>query len=339
MALRYVVFLAFVAITVPSYLPSKEDQVLVPDPLPRAATSFHHRRQSGNSDAASDLYGLGLRISAYLQIVGMLLSCLRTHHRTLVGIKLLSSAVCVALLGSLTALLAQQSISPCESWLVLSLINAYGTARSAAINETGKQTGGIAFLFSAISVVWQDVLFLWFWGTLYRDLPSLRTKDAVWIFTMVDVKGGFRIVMLFYSCLCTLILPLELVEYLKLGATRFRAWTEGTQEDEPDDERTDHYSPSPTNEEPINSRLEKIWGRPVRKLSTWFLNLQSLSILVKVRDMRSKFWCRVFGITSETTPSELESRLQKGRKVMRIGRCLFGFAILILTIAGVEEII
>lgn len=195
-------------------------------------------------------------------------------------------------------------------------------------------------MFTAISVVWQDVLFLWFWGTLYNELPSLRTNDGVWLFVMVDAKGGFRIVMLIYSCLCALILPFQMVEYLKLGATRFLAWTEGTQEDEHGNLGTHTYFPSSDDsDERRNPRLETLWSNPVRTLALRFMDLQALSILVKGRDMNDKFWNKIHGITSETPPSERESRLQKGDRIMRLGRCFFGFTILILTIAGVEKII
>lgn len=77
------------------------------------------RRQNGNPDASGDLYGLGLRIGAYLQITGMLLCCIRSERRTRSGIKLISSAICLSLLCSCTLLVRQQNLSPCEAWLIL----------------------------------------------------------------------------------------------------------------------------------------------------------------------------------------------------------------------------
>lgn len=298
------------------------------------STSLHTRRQNGNPDAASDLYGLGIRISAYLQVSGMLLSCLRSHHGSRVGIKLLSAAVCVSLLASLTSLVSQKSISPCETWLVLSLINAYGTARSAAINETGKKTGGIAFLFTAVSVIWQDILFLWFFATLYAELPTLHTANLVWLFAPLDIAGGFRIVLLIYSCLCALMLPFQIASYLKLGATRFRAWTQGKQEK--DEISENHFS---AEQEPRSPRLETLWSGSLRKVSDWFMRLQSLSLLVKCHAWTDKFWNALHGITADTTPSERAHKLQKGDRWIRLGRCFLGLSLLALTIAGVEKII
>ena len=157
----------------------KSDQILV-------------RRQNGNPNAAGDLYGVGLRIGAYLQILGMLLSCLRTRPDSRVGITLLSSSVCLSLFTAWTILVAGNSISPCEAWLILSLTYAYGTAKHAAFNESDKIKGGIGTVYCAISTVWQEISFLWFFGMLYRDLPQLGTKNLVWFFAAVDIAGWFR---------------------------------------------------------------------------------------------------------------------------------------------------
>ena|SRR5438046_2937073 len=164
------------------------------------STHNNTRRQNGNPDAGADLYGLGLRVGAYLQVFGMLLTCLRSHKRSRIGIKLLSASVCVALLSCWTVLVCRQSISPCEAWLVLSLTHAYGTPRAAAINDSGRRKGGIEILFCAISVIWQEVLSVWFFATLYRNLPLLKTNNRVWFFTAVDIAGWFRVMMLVYSC-------------------------------------------------------------------------------------------------------------------------------------------
>jgi len=100
------------------------------------------RRQNGNPNAAGDLYGVGLRIGAYLQILGMLLSCIRTSAESRSGITLLSSSVCLSLYTAWTILVAGNMISPCEAWLILSLTFAYGTPKLAAINESNKIKGG-----------------------------------------------------------------------------------------------------------------------------------------------------------------------------------------------------
>ena len=92
-------------------------------------------RQSGNPSAAGDLYGIGLRLGAYLQIIGMLLACVDSQKRSRVGIKLLSSSVCLSLFTAWTILVAESALSPCEAWLILSLTAAYGAPRHAALND------------------------------------------------------------------------------------------------------------------------------------------------------------------------------------------------------------
>jgi hypothetical protein len=63
--------------------------------------------------------------------------------------------------------------------------------RSAAINDSNKRTGGIGDIICAISVIWQEVLLMWFFATLYRNLPLLGTYNRVWLFTAVDIAGWF----------------------------------------------------------------------------------------------------------------------------------------------------
>jgi hypothetical protein len=266
----------------------------------------------------------------------MLLSCLRNHKRSRIGIKLLSSAVCVALLASWTVLCAHRAISASEAWLVLSLVNAYGSARSAAINETGKKTGGIAILFAAISLFWQDILFLWFFSTLYRDLPRLGTDNLIWFFGAVDISGWFRIVLLVYSCVCALMMPFQGAEYLRLGATRFKAWTEGmrSQGNEGGESR-----PWTSGGRTRRSGLVKAWCYLVEKLSNAGMKIQSNAVFETIRKWNDYALDKMTGINDDMPPSEQKRILDKWARGIRIGRCFLGFAILALTIAGVEKII
>src|SRR5579862_2631170 len=222
-ALHLGLLIFFIAVPIYSLtLPSRNQLPLSaasPQPLVR-------RQQNGNPDAAGDLYGLGLRVGAYMQVFGMILSCIRDHRRSRIGVKLLSASVCVALLTALTVLIARRTISPCEAWLVLSLINVYGIPRFAAVNESPKNHGGVAVLLCLISVVWQELLHLWFFATLYRSLPRLGTSNQVWFFASVDITGWFRIFMPVYSCASCLLLPLDVVGYISMASRKFFAWAE-----------------------------------------------------------------------------------------------------------------
>ena len=219
-AVRIVVLLSLIAIPVYS--------LMVPflNKLPAVDSSTNIRRQNGNPNVAGDLYGIGIRTGAYLQILGMLLSCVRTSKRSRIGIKLLSSAICLTILLTWTILVSRRTISPCEAWLILSLANAYATPREAAIKdwECEKERGGVAMTFALLSVVWQSVSFMWFFTTLISQLPLLRTNNRVWFFASVNISGWFRILMLLYSSFCCLMLPLEVIEYLRLLQTTFDEW-------------------------------------------------------------------------------------------------------------------
>ena len=79
-------------------------------------TSFVNRKRSdGNTVAAADLYGTGIRIGIYLQTLGLLLSVSRFHRTSGKGIKLIISANMIAILASWTILVRRQEVSPCEA--------------------------------------------------------------------------------------------------------------------------------------------------------------------------------------------------------------------------------
>jgi len=191
------------------------------------------RRQYGNSNAAGDLYGLGLRVGAYLQVFGMLLSCVRSENRSRAGIFLVSSSVCLSLFFALTIIVAHHAISPCEAWLILSLTAAYGVPRFCAVNETDKPKAGIATVCCLVSLLWQQILYFWFWTTLCRQLPLLGTANQVWFFGRVDVSGWFRIFMLVATCLDSIMTAASIAPYLNLIAIRFVYWTGAELEDSP----------------------------------------------------------------------------------------------------------
>jgi hypothetical protein len=384
----------FALIILPLQAPTVRSSNSLRAPTLPLQTHLYYRREIGNSSAAGDLYGVGLRSGAYLTVAGMLLSCLRSHKRSRVGIHMISGSVSVALLLSCSLLLARKQISPCEAWLVLCLIHAFGAPRWAAINEserrtggrtgvmggviegefmgkmevkmtlemekkmtstgtvtvkttgkmtggmkgnmkgemtgrlrktdriewrgltgivrkevtgkisgqmkgkmrgqavemtmdatvevrgekranmigelsgtatgkmtkgmrgemmgdmagemtdtTRKTTGGIPLLFCLISIIWHDVLLLWFWATIYRHLPLLNTSNRVWFFVEVDISGWFRTMMFVYSCInCVLFFPVDVVQYVQMEARCFAAWSEGKPEGDDDDDDDDEIS-------------------------------------------------------------------------------------------------
>ena len=303
----------------------------------QSGTPFLSRRQNGNQDASGDLYGIGLRTGAYLQILGMLLSCIRSAKRSRAGIKLLSSAICLSLLVSLTVLIYHRNISPSEGWLILSLINAYGTPRGAAINSSGKKSGGVAVLFGSISVIWQDVLLIWFFTTVIKSLPMLGTANRAWIFAPVDLLGGFRIVMIIYGAVCCLGIPTEVACCLGLVAKRFKEWTMGLTGENMDGELNE---PS----EPPGHWTSKLWSTSMASLADLLVVLNESFIFRAIQKANKRYWDTILQLTvykfkKFNNWDTAQDKLDYAEKWVRTALCLWGLTILALTIAGIEMII
>jgi hypothetical protein len=304
-----------------------------PQHLVIVGSTSNIQRRTGNAFVASDLYGLGIRLAAYLQVLGMLLSCIRTQKRSRRGIKLLASAVCVSLLASWTVLICRRDISPCEAWLVLSLINAYGTPRSAAIKDlrSEKTRGGIAFVFAGVSVLWQSVSFIWFFAILIRELPLIGTANRVWFFAEVDILGWFRILMLIYSSLDCLLLPMRAMSYLCLIQRSFSMWTGKKSEGRSGNQHANKYT--------LIQKWLWMWGWFMRKIASVTKDPAESVVFKPLVYLNTWFWDKLFGVKKEMEELEKFHRRIKGEIRVRKFRCLWGMLILVMTIAGVEKII
>jgi hypothetical protein len=191
-------------------------------------------------------------------------------------------------------------------------------------------------LFAAISLFWQDILFLWFFTTLYRDLPRLGTYNLIWFFGAVDISGWFRIILLLYGCACALLVPFQVAEYVRLGATRFKAWTEGMQSHR---NESSESRPLATNGRAKCRGLVKGWCYLVEKLSNACMKIQSNAVFETIRSWTDYALDKLTGINDDMSESERKRVVKKWARGIRLARCFLGFAILTLTIAGVEKII
>src|SRR5271156_1660250 len=155
----------------------------------------------GSSVAASDLYGIGVRLGLYLQTLGMLLSCIsilwQQKGAAAGAVKLATSSNMIAILVSWTILVRQNAISPVEGWLVLNLVAMLMIPAFVAVFNPYigvEETVGVTALLVAIT--WTDIGCVWFWARLYRELPALGTSGRVWYFAPVSITGWFRLFML-----------------------------------------------------------------------------------------------------------------------------------------------
>ena len=286
------------------------------------------RRQNGNLNVAGELYGIGLRVGAYLQIFGMFLSCLGSEKRSRNGVKLLSSSVCLSLYTAWSILvISHRSISPCEAWIILSITAAYATPQNAALTDPGvKMNGGFAILLCAISVIWQEILILLFFATFYRQLPLLGTENLVWFFAPVDIGGWFRIFMLIVSSVQCLFLPFEMIGYLDMLSRRFDAWAGIDRNNQSNISRLDGAE---------SSKRWRVLLQPGANFLSRFCNMSCIKLM---RQLSDKLISWIVGVNSKLDKQTSEER-EKVRRFGTICRqlyCLWGLVFLILTIAGVE---
>jgi len=154
----------------------------------------------GSSVAASDLYGIGVRVGFYLQTLGMSFNCIAIMNgekTAALGIKLAASSNIIAILISWTILVRQKEISPAEARLVLGLLGLFlAPGLTSLLNSQYAVEESVGMALLLVSIVWVNIANLWFWASLYRELPALGTAGRVWYFTSVSVTGWYRTYML-----------------------------------------------------------------------------------------------------------------------------------------------
>jgi len=187
------------------------------------------KRYNGSSFAASDIYGLGIRVGLYCQAIGMFLAAIPGPKRASIGIKLTSSGYMIAILTSWTVLVQRQEMSPCEGWLILTLTGMLAIPAAVTCYDFDSIIGEtFAFDLVFLSFLWTTSSALWFWATLYQSLPLLGTNDLVWFFVNVNITGWFRIFALVLNSLEALLIgPSAIVAILCWSFIAFIAYLAG----------------------------------------------------------------------------------------------------------------
>jgi hypothetical protein len=196
------------------------------------------KRASGSATAAGDLYGLGVRVGLYLQTVGILLSLISVEldektDKKGVGQKLAISANILAILFSMATLVHRQTISPCEVWLTLTLVQQLVYASWAALCNpytlSGEGLGLLAFCLANMSF---SVVNLVFWATWYKELPWLGTPNLAWFYTSVRIDHWFRIASIVsasFNLVVSLIISVLVLAFL--SKVPWVAWWDGEDSD------------------------------------------------------------------------------------------------------------
>jgi len=186
------------------------------------------RDSIGNSNAAADVYGLGVRLGFYLQGFTQLLHIIPIRKDSGRGVKLACASVAISILASWSILAADKLISPCETFLVTFILNSVSLPAGLAILNPDAIVGeGIGLMLFILTMVWTNVATTWTYAKLWHTLPLLDTKNVVFFFAPVSVTGGFRIFALVMSLFTWLLLVAETPFFLIIGKTALRCYFKG----------------------------------------------------------------------------------------------------------------
>lgn len=160
--------------------------------------TISERQVNGNSGAAADLYGTGIRIGIYMQSIGMLMSLVSARQPKF---KFAAATNTLAVLLSWSILAQRKLFSACEAWLILSIIGTFVFPGGAALCNIEDVAGeGIGIISIWVSILWLFSSIIWLFASLLHHLPMLGTSGEVWIFLSVRIDGWFRILMLSVGC-------------------------------------------------------------------------------------------------------------------------------------------
>ncbi|KAF3194900.1 hypothetical protein TWF225_005518 [Orbilia oligospora] len=151
---------------------------------------------AGNPDAAQDLYGLGIRLGLYFQVLGWIFYSLGGGK----GLKLASVSITIPILVTWFLFASKQLFSPCEAFIVLVLLSSLNFPAKATLYNDSKEmvretTGVVMLLLVELGICGA---LLWLFATLVKSLPTLLTENAAFFFAKVPLNGWFRFLGLVY---------------------------------------------------------------------------------------------------------------------------------------------
>jgi len=215
------------------------------------------REEIGNSSAASDFYGLGMRLGLYFQGLGMILLAGQPNKRCGTGLKLVGGGIGLAMLSSWTIFARQKLFSPCEAALILFLIStAIIPAELSLFKPIAIPGEGLGVLLLVTVKLWLHISYFWTFAELYRTLPRLGTPNRIFFFANVSINGWFRKLMLAQLSLALLHVPSLVYIGYGLGGIALKSWLERTTELSDHDKREFHYRSKKYNN--IRGKLDAI---------------------------------------------------------------------------------
>ncbi|PYI11657.1 hypothetical protein BO78DRAFT_457545 [Aspergillus sclerotiicarbonarius CBS 121057] len=160
------------------------------------------RHEIGNSDAAADLYGLGVRLGFYLQALAMILYMYGDEKTYGKGLKVASGSITVSVLASWFCYASQAEFSPSEAILVLYyLMSLSFPAKYTLLNPRTIKGETIGVLTLVLTELATCAALIWTFATLVHTLPRLGTSNLTFFFAPVSLTGWFRYLALVYLVL------------------------------------------------------------------------------------------------------------------------------------------
>ncbi|KAH0541893.1 hypothetical protein FGG08_003698 [Glutinoglossum americanum] len=147
----------------------------------------------GDPVAATDLYGLGVRVGFYLQGFGASMLLFRPQKDSGRGIKLACGGVALSVIVAWTILAARGQLSPCEAFIGLWIVASVALpAQLTFFNPDSIVGEGVGLLISTVLQLWSLVAGLWMACDLVKTLPLLGTANVVFFFAKVSLLGWYR---------------------------------------------------------------------------------------------------------------------------------------------------
>lgn len=134
-------------------------------------------KRIGNNDAASDLYGLGIRIGLYLQGFSFVINSIFARPKERSSQVLPTVTIVFALLCSQSILAQDRSISPAELLVTINLTAIALGPALLLIVVTRMNGQATALLLTIIGMIFSQIINLWFWFGGHQKLPLFGTQN------------------------------------------------------------------------------------------------------------------------------------------------------------------
>lgn len=201
-----ILFVVIAAVLLITYFGDDGTSASLATSLPWGVDDKTLQQRNGDTSAASDLYGIGVRIGIYLQSAGMLVALWEESGK---GYKIAVSANVIGILVAWSILMERNTFSFSEAYLVVSEIGCFMIPGGYLILDITTAAGEIVGSIGVIiAVAWMNAGSMWLFTTHYRQLPLLGTSNSGFFFARVRLDGWYRPLIITFSsiaCVFTLL--------------------------------------------------------------------------------------------------------------------------------------